>query len=70
MLNPKEKSKEILDYYAKIISPHVYVVHGLSQACALKAVNEIIDAIYLNQDNPVDGAFAYWSEVKKEIELL
>ena len=65
-LTPKEKAKELVDFYLKIISdvhPLVSYTNSAKQ-CALRTVNEIIKNQYLNRKT----TNKYWEEVKQEIE--
>ena len=73
-MTPKEKAIELVDKFNKPDTTHYPYVHN-AQQCALIAVDEII--LFFN-----NGAFKltyleitkyeipYWTEVKKEIELL
>lgn len=67
-MTPKEKSEEIINYYKKIISPHVQVSHGIAKECAIKAVDEIINTLYLNFYDSNNGTYEFWEKVKLELE--
>ena len=76
MNKQKEKAQELIDKFLKQ-SLWMYQAKG----CALIAVDEIInsesdmfDEIYINTDkgdyHKKSHRYAYWLEVKREIELL
>ena len=67
-MTPQEKSKQIIDYYQKLISPHVSVSIGLAKECAMKVVNEIIETLYLNFYDSANGTYEFWEKVKLELE--
>lgn len=67
-MTPQEKSKEIVDYYQKLISPHVSVSIGLAIECAIRAVDEIIETLYLNFYDSINGTYEFWEEVRKELK--
>ena len=67
-MTPQEKSKQIVDYYQKLLSPHVTVSIGLAKDCAIKAVNEIIETLYLNFYDSANGTYEFWEKVKLELE--
>jgi hypothetical protein len=67
-MTPQEKSKQIVDYYQKLISPHVSVSIGLARECAIRAVDEIIETLYLNFYDSTNGTYEFWEEVRKELK--
>jgi hypothetical protein len=67
-MTPQEKSKEIVSYYEKMLSPHVQVSIGLSINCAIRAVDEIIETLYLNFYDSTNGTYEFWEEVRKELK--
>jgi hypothetical protein len=67
-MTPQEKAKELVNKFQSQIFYHVTdnkIDIEESKACALIAVDEIINEFYTH---PV--AKIYWQEVKKEIEKL
>lgn len=75
-MNPKEKAKELVEYYNTMRMCFFYQDEGIpavmesnctwhtAKQCALFAVDEILDAV-----TTLEG-LAYWPVVKQEIELL
>jgi len=65
-MSPQEKAKELVDKFSVV---------GLQQrnegiACALIAVDEILDAIDWHDFQTPNLQMWFWDAVKKEIELL
>jgi hypothetical protein len=65
-MTPQEKAKELVDKFSVV---------GLQQrnegiACALIAVDEILDAIDWHDFQTPNLQMWFWDAVKKEIELL
>jgi len=60
-MTAKEKANSLVEsfYYACCL-------HTKSKDCALTCVNEILDIVQYNEAN----VYAFWQEVKEEIELL
>jgi hypothetical protein len=67
-MTPKEKSQQITDYYQKLLSPHVSVSTGLVKECSIRAVDEIIETLYLNFYDSVNGTYEFWEDVRKELK--
>lgn len=67
-MTPKEKSEQIIDYYQKLLSPHVSVSIGLAKECSINAVDEIIETLYLNFYDSTNGTYEFWEEVRKELK--
>ena len=73
---PKEKAKELVEIYAEIIEPIQYEVllernWNNAKQCALRAVYEIIkEKKECSKYECYGNNFAYWQEVKQEIENL
>jgi hypothetical protein len=65
-MTPKEKAKDLLcNFYAIQSDEYNYGINWkMAKQCALIAVNEILG--YMGADR----GYAFWQEVKKEIELL
>jgi hypothetical protein len=65
-MTPKEKAKDLLcNFYAIQSDEYNYGINWkIAKQCALIAVNEILG--YMGADR----GYAFWQEVKKEIELL
>jgi hypothetical protein len=73
-MTPKEKAIEI---YTKMFDQifAYYATDNLAKACAILAVDEIIDEIIeidsqMSETHILDKNLKYWIEVKKEIENL
>jgi len=79
MKNSKEKAKELVDkFYSKIsglpinfVSKMITMPNGdsyfeLAKQCALIACDEIFDIVQYNTDDE----YAYWQQVKTEINNL
>ena len=65
-MTSEEKAKELVDKFSSV---------GLQQrnegiACALIAVDEILEAIYWHNFEVPNDEIWYWQEVKQEIEKL
>ena len=75
-MTPKEKAKELLNVYKKQVSMIVkdyslvckVLDNDMAKQCALIAVDEILRVIY--RDNNYQNIYAYFLEVKQEIEKL
>jgi len=67
-MTPKEKSQQIVDYYQKLLSPHVVVTNGLAKECSIRAVDEIIETLYLDFYDSTNGSYEFWEEVRKELK--
>ena len=75
-MTPKEKAKESLNVYKKQVSMIVkdyslvckVLDNDMAKQCALIAVDEILRVIY--RDNNYQNIYAYFLEVKQEIEKL
>lgn len=65
-ITPKEKAKELINRYLKILAGGFYDVREEAKQCALICVDEILSGSRLFYIEDYD----YWREVKKEIELL
>lgn len=69
MITPREKAKELVDKYFKTIQSHKYhYVNETAKQCALIAVDEILEALYVIYE--AGSERAYWLEVKQEIQNL
>jgi hypothetical protein len=71
MSNPQEKAKELVSKYYNLESEGDkggWMTLNDAKQCALIAVNEIIDLLWHTYKNETE--YRYWTEVKKEIELL
>jgi hypothetical protein len=79
MSHAKLKAKELIEYYAELLEPIEYGVllernWKSAKDCALLVVDEIYFALYsylkdTNELQNADREFAYWEEVKNEINL-
>jgi hypothetical protein len=65
-MTPKEKSKELFNKYYQKCADSSYPEY-MAKDCALIAVDEILKEV--NQ-NFTSDRYAYWQEVKEEIEKL
>ena len=66
-LEPLQKAKALYNYYDDLLNKDFIfpIVHDNQlKQCALIAVNQVLD--YMGSDR----GYAYWVEVKKEIENL
>ena len=75
-MKPKEKAVELIDKMQNVIIDVYSDQFEKSKACAIIAVNEILNCIQ-EDHNEFDGALcdeidaeSYWNEVKQEIEKL
>jgi hypothetical protein len=68
MLPTKDKAKELVDKFFKIIGGISYFEWQQAKQCALICVNELIQEFNFNAAN--EEAKSYWIEVKKEINKL
>jgi hypothetical protein len=62
-MTPKEKARELYDKYEFVYIQNYTSKHEVKQ-CALIAVDEILG------DMGADRGYAFWTEVKQEIEQL
>ena len=69
MESPKEKAKELFDYYVELSGIYIGDYENEKQMCLI-AVNEIINLLIRLDFTYEDNVFKYYREVKKEIELL
>ena len=78
-MTPKEKAKELYEYFDQLFKDHTrgVSVRDIAKQCAIKTVDEIIEALkeYDDRNNTdelqnMDRDFVYWSKVKQEIEKL
>jgi len=74
ILSPKEKAKELVEYYAETVKPIDFGVMlerdwKTSKQCALIAVDEIIKALRKSLPEIGKGK-GYWYSVKQEIKKL
>ena len=72
-MTPKEKAEELVLKFKQLPQEGTvawYLSFELSKQCALIAVDEILDVLNQIHWVIVGKDFKYWSEVKKEIELL
>ncbi len=60
-MTPKEKAKELVDEYLKILNSHF---KNEAKQCALIAVDEIIENTFCKFKTK------YWEEVRQEIENI
>lgn len=64
-MTPKEKAEQLFDSFLNI-----GVGNDWAKQCALIAVDEIINEFAFNDSDYADRRYAYWNEVKQEIEKL
>jgi hypothetical protein len=79
-MTPKEKAKELINRYLKILAGGMYDVREEAKQCALIAVDEIIQSCLettkLYESNDIINSdlscqpIGYYEEVKIEIEKL
>jgi len=78
-MTPKEKAEELVNKFIGIkpikLSDYSKIYHPTAKQCALIAVEEIYFGIfhYLKNTDELQNAdreFAYWEQVKQEIEQL
>jgi hypothetical protein len=67
-MTPKEKAKELFYRYYQIVADSGYPEEK-SKQCALIAVDEIINFMFLSENENVFW-INYWKEVKQEIKKL
>ena len=65
-MTPKEKAKELINRYLKVLAGGMYDVRGEAKKCALICVDKILygSRLFYIED------YGYWIEVKQEIEKL
>ena len=74
-MTPQEKAKELFHYYIKELlsakySINGFVINDLAKQCALIAVDEVLSIKKEIWDDFHREYFAYWQQVKTEIEKL
>jgi hypothetical protein len=73
-MTPKEKAKELVNNVGKIIGKELKnggfkYNFGMAKHCALKTVDEMLNFMFLSE-NENSFWINYYNEVKKEIEKL
>jgi hypothetical protein len=68
-MNPKEKAKELFDYYVELSGIYIGDYENEKQMCLI-AVNEIINLLIKLDFTYEDNVSKYYREVKTEIEKL
>jgi hypothetical protein len=67
-MTPKEKAEELVNKFTGIkpikLSDYSKIYHPTAKQCALIAVEEILGSM------GADRGYAFWTEVKQEIEQL
>ena len=68
-MTPKEKAKELINRYLKVLAGGMYDVRGEAKQCALICVDEGIPYTIEYQEHLVSEhrRKTYWQEVKQEI---
>ena len=71
-MTPKEKAKDLVDKFkTPVKSDESYSDYNVNNiACALIAVDEILNVIGEYIIEPMIFDIEYWQEVKKEIQIL
>jgi hypothetical protein len=71
-MTPKEKAKDLVDKFKTPVKPdESYSDYNVNHiACALIAVDEILNVIGEYIIEPMIFDIEYWQEVKKEIQIL
>lgn len=75
-MTAKEKAAELVDKFDEYADSRIsdsgrsFTTKICAKACALIAVDEILDAIDWHAYDTPNEQYQYWDEVKKEIEAL
>ena len=75
-MTPKEKAKQLVESNCELLNNHIFSGnYDIAKEFALKTVDEIYYGLYnylkdTNELQNADREFAYWENVKTEIEKL
>jgi hypothetical protein len=74
MNEARQKAEELVGYFIELnhtkLSDYSRIEFPTAKQCALKVVDEIIDAIDWHEFEYPNKEFYYWQEVKTEIQNL